>query len=79
LRSEKDTFEEVREFLTDDLNQVQIALEKAEAHEQEAIADCQHVLEVFKFKKYKEGYEEANRGVSLRYTLEIGSFLRSEG
>jgi len=36
-------------------------------------------LKVFKFKKYKEGYEDGKQGVSPRYPLEIGSFLRSEG
>ena len=35
-------------------------------------------MKVFKFKKYKEGYEDERHGVSLRYPLEIGSFLRSE-
>ena len=73
LRLEQDAFKEVRECLNDDLNRVQIALEKAEAREQEAVADC---LKVFKFKN-KEGYEDGKRGVSLRYSLEIGSFLRS--
>jgi len=34
---------------------------------------------VFKFKKYKEGYEDGKRGVSPRYSLDIGSFLRGEG
>jgi len=53
LRSERDTAEEVKVCLTDDLNRVQIALEEAEAHEQEVIADCQHELKVFKFKMYK--------------------------
>ena len=62
MRSEQDAFEEVREFLTDDLNRVQIALEKVEAHEQEVVADCQHVLEVFKFKKYKEGMKKGTVG-----------------
>jgi len=33
---------------------------------------------VFKFKKYKEGYEDGKRGVSPRYSLEIGFFLGSE-
>ena len=47
--------------------------------EQEAVANCQHVLKVFKFKKYKQGYKDGNRGVSLRFTLDIGSFLRGKG
>jgi len=41
------------ECLTNDLNRVQIALKEAEGRKQEAIADCQHALKVFKFKKYK--------------------------
>jgi len=52
----------VRECLTNDLNRVLIALEEAEAREQEAIADCRHTLNVFKFKKYREGYEDRKRG-----------------
>ena len=58
---------------------MQIALEEAEAREHKAIANCQHALKVFKFKKYKEGYEDRKRGVSPRYSLEIGCFLRSKG
>ena len=61
------------------MNRVQIAFKEVEAREQEAITDCQHALKVFKFKKYKEGYKNGERGVSPRYPLEIGSFLRSEG
>jgi len=37
------------------------------------------VLKVFKFKKYKEGYEDGKYGESPRYLLDIGSFLRGEG
>ena len=62
LRSERDAFAEVRECLTDDFDRVQIALEEAEAREQEAVADCQHALKLFKFKKYKEGYEDRSVG-----------------
>ena len=47
----------------------------AEACEQKAVAECQHALKVFKFKKYKEGYEVGKRGVSMKYSLDIGSFL----
>ena len=36
------------------------------------------MLKVFKFKKYKERYEDEKRGASPRDSLEIGSFLRSE-
>jgi len=36
-------------------------------------------LKVFKFKKYKDGYEDRKRGASLRYPLEIGSFPESQG
>jgi len=36
-------------------------------------------LQVFKFKKYKEGYEDEKRGVSLKYSLDIRSFLKREG
>jgi len=35
--------------------------------------------ENIQIKKYKEGYEEGKRGVSPKYSLEIGSFLKSEG
>jgi len=38
-----------------------------------------HALKVLKFMKYKEGYDDWKRGVSLRYSLDIGSFLRGEG
>jgi len=79
LRSERDVFEEVRECLTDYLNWVQIALEEAKVRKQEAVTDCQHVLKVFKFKKYIEGYEDGKCGASLRCSLDIGSFLRGEG
>ena len=34
---------------------------------------------MFKFKKYREGYEDGKHGVSLKYSLDIGSFLRGEG
>ena len=34
---------------------------------------------MFKLKKYKEGYENEKRGVSLRYSLEIRSFIMCEG
>jgi len=44
LRLERDAFEEARECLNDDLNRVQIALEEAEAREQETVTDCQHAL-----------------------------------
>ena len=54
LRSDQDAFEKVRECLIVDLNRVQIALEEAEAREQEAVTDCQHALKVIKFKKYKK-------------------------
>ena len=37
------------------------------------------MLKVFKFKKYKEGYEGEKRGISPRYSLDIGSFLKGEG
>jgi len=36
------------------------------------------MLKVFKFKKYKKGYENRNRGVFPRYSLDIGSLLRIE-
>ena len=70
MRSEWNAFEEAKECLSDDLNQALIALGEAEAREQEVIADCQHVLKVFKFKKYKEGYEDGKCGVSPRYPFE---------
>jgi len=61
------------------LNRVQIAFKEAEAREHKAVVDCQHELKVFKFKKYKEEYEDGKRGVSPRYLLDIESFLRGEG
>ena len=67
------------ECLPHDLNRVYIALEEAKAREQEAVADCQHALKLFKFKKYKEGYEDKKRGVPPKYLLDIGSFLKGEG
>ena len=69
----------MRECLINDLNWMQIVLKKAEACEQEAVADCQHELKVFKFKKYKKGYEDGKHGVSPRYSLDVESFLRGEG
>ena len=62
LRSERDTFEEVMECLTDDLGRAQIAFDEAEAREHVIIAECQCMLKVFKFKKYKEGYEDGKCG-----------------
>ena len=47
--------------------------------EQEVVADCQYVLRVLKFKKYKEGYEDRMRRASLRYSFDIGSFLMGDG
>ena len=79
LRSEQDAFEETMECLNDDLSRAQIALNEAEACEQEAIADCQRVLKVFKFKKHEEGYEDGKRRASLKYSLDIGSFLNGKG
>jgi len=79
LRSKRDAFEEVRKCLTNDLDRVQIALKEAEAHEQVVVVDCQHALKVFKFKKYKKGYEDGKHGVSPRYSLDVESFLRGEG
>ena len=46
----------------ENLNQVQIALKEAEVREQGAVADCQHALKVFKFKKYKEGTKTGSMG-----------------
>jgi len=34
---------------------------------------------VLQFKKSKAGYEDGKRGASLRYSLDIESFLRGEG
>ena len=79
LRSKRDVFEEAMECLNDDLGRTQIALDEAEAHEQEAVVECQRALKVFKFKKYKEAYEDEKHEVSLKYSLDIGSFLRGEG
>jgi len=72
LRSERDAFEEVRECLTDDFDRVQIALEEAEAREQEAVADCQHALRVFKFKVQRGVQRWESVGASPRYSLDIG-------
>ena len=36
-------------------------------------------VKVFKFKKYKEGYEDENWCASPRYPLEIGDFCESQG
>ena len=33
---------------------------------------------MFKFKKYKEGYEDEKRGASPKYSLDIRSFLKKE-
>ena len=58
LRSERDAFEKATECLNDELTRAQIAQDEADAHEQEAKANCERVLKVFKFKKYKDGYED---------------------
>ena len=58
LRSERDAFEKATECLNDELTRAQIAQDEADEREQQAIADCERVLKVFKFKKYKEGYED---------------------
>ena len=34
---------------------------------------------MFKFKKYKERYEDGKRGTSPKYSLDIGSFFKEEG
>ena len=76
LRSERDAFEEVRECLTDHLNWMQIALEEAEACEQEAIADCQPTLKVIKFKKYKKGTKTGDVGCLQGTRLRMDPSLR---
>ena len=78
MRSEQEAFEKIMEYLKDDLSQAQITHDEAEAHEQEAIADCQHALKVFKFQKDKEGYEDGKCGAPPRYSLDIGSSLEGE-
>jgi len=79
LRSERDAFEEAMEYLKDDLSRAQTAHDEAEAREEEAKADCQQTLKVFKFKKYKEGYKDGKRGAPPKYSLNIGSSLKREG
>ena len=64
------------ECLKDNLSRAQIAHDEAETREQEAITDCQCTLKMFKFEKYKEGYEDGKRGAPPRYSLDIGSFLK---
>jgi len=66
------------EYLKNDLSQAQIAHDDAEAREQEVIVDCQCMLKVFKFKKYKEGYEDGKRGTPPKYSLHIRSYLKGE-
>jgi len=36
-------------------------------------------MRVFKFKKYKDGYEDGKQGAAPRYPLEIGAFLEDQG
>ena len=36
-------------------------------------------MKAFKFKKYKEGYEDEKRGVSPKYSFDIRPFLKGEG
>jgi len=79
LRSEQDAFEETMECLNDDLSRAQITLDEAKAREQETVADCQRALKVFKFKKYKEEYEDGKHGAFSKYALDVGSILKSEG
>jgi len=77
LRSEHNAFEEKMECLEDNLSRALIAQDEAKVCERKAIDHCQRAVKIFKFKKYKEGYEDAKRGASSRFSLEIGAFLRS--
>ena len=79
LRFKRDAFEEAMEYLKNDLSRAQIAHDETEAREQEHITDCQHMLKVFKFKKYKEEYEDEKSRAPPKYSLDVGSFLKGKG
>ena len=58
LRSERDTFEETKECLGDDLSRALVAQDEAEACKREVVDHCLRAVKIFKFKKYKEGYKD---------------------
>jgi len=43
------------------------------------MSQCQWELKVFKFKKYRNGYEDGKRRVAPIYPLEVEAFLASQG
>ena len=62
MRSEQEAFEKIMEYLKDGLSQAKITHDEAEAREQEAIADCQCTLKVFKFKNIKRDTKMGSMG-----------------
>ena len=77
LESERVAFEE--ECLEDDLEQALAVRYAAEARVRTVTDQCQWEMKVFKFKKYKDGYEGEAGGATSRYPLEIEDFFESQG
>jgi len=69
LESERVAFDATKACLEDDLNRTLVAQDEAESREREAIDHCQRALKVFKYKKYKDRYENWKRSASPRYPL----------
>ena len=62
LGSERTTFENAKERFEDDLNQALTAKDAVEARVRVVTDQCQWEMKVFKFKKYKNEYEDGKRG-----------------
>ena len=79
LGSERTAFGVAKESLESDLDQALTAKDATKAHIQQIIDQCQREIKVFKFKKYKDRYEDGKRGSIPRYPLEIDAFFESQG
>ena len=62
LGSERTAFRVAKESLKSDLDQALAAKDAMEACVQQIIDQCQRETNVFKFKKYKDGYKDRKRG-----------------
>ena len=61
LGSERTAFGVAKESLESDLDQALATKDAMEACVQQIIDQCQRETNVFKFKKYKDGYEDGKR------------------
>ena len=57
LGSERAAFEDAKACLKDDLNKALCAQSVAEESVQVVTSKCQREINIFKFEKYKDGYE----------------------